>query len=57
MRLPKMSATESAVLAAAFAREIEKWTSTDNGAAERALETALWELRCFKQAVRERTEP
>lgn len=49
-----MSQVEAAVLAAAFAREIDKWTSTDNGAAEKALEVALWELACFKQAVRER---
>lgn len=48
MRLPKMSAVESAVLAASFSRLIGDLSSNDNSAADQALDGALWELRCFK---------
>ena len=56
MKLPKMSPVEQAVLAAAFAREMKArpYPSTDNSGAEAALETALWEVQCFRQALRDR---
>lgn len=49
-----MSPVEAVVLGAAFSREIAKHSATDNSAAETALDAALWELACFRQAVRER---
>jgi transcription termination factor NusB len=54
MKLPKMSPIERAVLAATFAREMEGRSTPDNRAAEEALEVALWEVQCFRQALRDR---
>lgn len=58
MRLPKMTAAELAVFAACFAVDMERRSSrnpsVDNANAEEALESALWSLECFRQALRER---
>lgn len=56
MKLPKMSEVERAVLAATFAREMDKRSAADNSSAEESLDVALWEVQCFRQAVRERKE-
>ena len=49
-----MPEVERAGLAAAFAREMMHAASTNNEAAEEALEVALWEVQCFRQALTER---
>lgn len=55
MKLPKMTPAEIAVLGAVFAREMREHAPTvDNAAAERSLDAALWEVMCFRQALRER---
>ena len=54
MRLPKMTETERAVLAACFAQELVGRNSVDNAAAEVALDAALWSVECFRQALRDR---
>ena len=55
MKLPKMSQVERAVFAAVFAREMDTGRpAPDNSNAEAALETALWEVQCFRQALRDR---
>ena len=49
-----MTRVEELVLAAAFAREMQDRATVDNSGAEESLETALWEVECFRQAVRDR---
>ena len=49
-----MSHAETAIFAAAFSRAMHGRSTPDNRAAEEALESALWEVQCFKQAVRDR---
>ena len=54
MRLPLYNDVERAVFAASYAQFMAGRTSTDISAAEEALESALWAVKCFKRAVRTR---
>ncbi len=54
MRLPKMNDTERAVFAACYAAALARHEAVGNEAADAALEEALWDVECFRQALRER---
>lgn len=55
MRLPKMNDTERAVFAACYAAALARQPeAVGNEAADAALEEALWDVECFRQALRER---
>lgn len=56
MRLPKMTQAELAVFAACYALETSGRRSIDNSAADDALDAALWSMKCFRQALRERRQ-
>lgn len=57
MKLPKMTAAECAVFAACYAQALSRQPSArDNSAHEGALDAALWDLRCFRKALRGRQE-
>jgi hypothetical protein len=54
VKLPRMTDTERAVFAACYGHALQRRSATDNSAHEGALDAALWDLECFRQAVRER---
>ena len=55
MTLPWMNQTERAIFASCYSLALSRQPqSKDNAAHEAALEAALWDLECFRQAVRKR---
>lgn len=56
MKMPRLSAAELAVFAACYAASLERQPSAaDNSAHESALDDALWSVRCFRKALRDRS--
>lgn len=57
MKLPRMTSAELAIFAACYAQALSRQPSAaDNSAHECALDVALWDLRCFRKALRDREE-
>ncbi len=55
MRMPRLNETERAVFAACYGASLATQPSApDNSAHESALDDALWAVRCFRQALRQR---
>jgi hypothetical protein len=57
MKMPRFNATDLAIFAACYAASLARHPgATDNSAHESALEDALWDVRCFRKALRDRED-